>query len=287
MLLQSNAHMQNREAKTAPSEDLRAIVSSLQMSVKCVVFNPSSPTPDHSGLTKSLNTGRMHEPKRCFPIGRSMKIITFCVFSASVVIFMAVANQVCAMQAESTSTTQGSQPKSDDEDPSWITFTPTGARSSFDMPKKPRFVARSFSPVKNEPPIKVRLHLATFNDGKSTLVFGYHDLHEIPRSRKKVNDALDGAVRGSVANVMGQLLTNPTEIKYKHHPGRQFIYVCAQEKTKYVVTARVLMVGKRQYQLSCLMEEEVYDKSIAERFLDSFRLIQPKNDLPPRPRISQ
>ena len=107
--------------------------------------------------------------------------------------------------------------------------------------------------------------------------------------------ARDGAVRGSVINVLGQLLDpneigvkkNPAPITYKKTPGRQYVYQFNQNGELFVVTARVFIGGKRQYQLSCIMAEKIFDDTLAAKFLNSFRIIVPESDLPPRPKMPQ
>ena len=163
------------------------------------------------------------------------------------------------------------------------------------MPKKPRYIERKFPPIQDKPPIKVRLYLATTKDKKTTFVFGYHDLHEKPKDAQQMAGALDGAVRGSVINVLGQLLDpneigvkkNPAPITYKKTPGRQYVYQFNQNGELFVVTARVFIGGKRQYQLSCIMAEKIFDDTLAAKFLNSFRIIVPESDLPPRPKMPQ
>lgn len=179
---------------------------------------------------------------------------------------------------------QENAPSSVLKDNQWVTIAPSGARASFEMPKKPRYIERSFSPVKDEPPIKVRVHMTTVNEGLTTFVFGYHDLHETPESGKKANEVLDGAVKGSIANVLGRLVSGPKKITFKKvNPGREFVYACVQNKKKYIVSARVLLVRRRQYQISCLMEESVFSEDVANQFLNSLRIFEPESDLPPRP----
>ena len=199
------------------------------------------------------------------------------------------ATEVLAFQSPSAN----SPPENSDQKPEfntdhWETIAPTGARASFRMPKKPRYVERSFSPVKDEPPIKVRVHMTTVNEGLTTYIFGYHDLHEQPANQKIVDDTLNGAIKGSVANVLGQLLADPMKIKYTdNNMGREFVYACTQNEKKFIVTSRVFLVNRRQYQLTCLMEESVFDQDVANGFLDSFTIIKSESDLPPRPKTSR
>ena len=175
----------------------------------------------------------------------------------------------------------------------WIKMTPSGAMASFEMPKNPRYVERSFSPIPNKPPIKVRLYLATVATENRTYVFSYHDLHETPQDKKTAKAALDGAVKGSVLNVLGQLvdpqelgLKNPQAISYEGRSGRQFVCRFIQNEKTFIVTARIFLVDKRLYQLSCIMAEP-YDPLVPLRFLKSFEIVVPENDLPPRPRMAK
>ena len=101
---------------------------------------------------------------------------------------------------------------------------------------------------------------------------------------------MDGAVRGSVANVLGQMIGKPSAFKYENNFGRQFVYgyqytPAAKSTTEappkpinFVVISRVLLVGKRQYQLTCLMERSIFDEQLAGKFLNSFKLAKTEQD---------
>lgn len=187
-------------------------------------------------------------------------------------------------------------PATDQQEPwvtgDWLKIEPTGASASVEMPIKPRYIERIFSPIPDEPPIKVRIHLASLGEDALTCVFSYHDLFDKPDSTAKINATLDGAVNGSVANIMGQLATpeelglksNPVVVKKKNFLGRQYVCRFIREGKVHVVTAKVFLVGKRLYQLNCIMPEETYDAHLAAKFINSFELVESENDLPPRPR---
>ncbi len=174
----------------------------------------------------------------------------------------------------------------------WETHRPTGARASFMMPKKPFYVERSFSPLEGRPPIKVRIFVSSVLDGEVTFIFSYHDLHTEPANRQAINEALQGVVRGSVFNVLGNLLPaeevgmtrNPFPIGLDGNPGLQYVYRFARNKEPFIVTSRVFAVGKRIYQLNCIMIEKNYDAFIPAKFLKTIKLYDPDYDLPPRPR---
>lgn len=170
----------------------------------------------------------------------------------------------------------------------WIVIEPTGAFATFEMPKKPRYVERSFAPIKGRAQIKVHLHIATSEDKLSSYIFSYHKMLEPPNTVNAKKKALDGAMRGSVATVNGQLVAEPDEILLKDgkHPGRRFMYVYSQNERSFVVLSRIYLVGSRQYQLSTVMRGDVWMKreAMASWFVNSFRLVKPESDLPPVPR---
>ncbi len=170
------------------------------------------------------------------------------------------------------------------EQTDWPRFTPSDAGASFQMPSKPRYVERVFTPVKGRPTIKVCLHQTVVDQGNTAFLFAYNDLHETPQDRATIDKILDGAVKGSVINVGGQLLSEPNKFNYKTHFGRQFSCRYVQGEKRFIVTARLFLVGKRQYQFTFMMRESMYDERLAAKYLNSFQLVEPENDDPPVPR---
>ncbi len=195
-----------------------------------------------------------------------------------------ISTAASACQPASSSSPQSEQAtQAEPKEGEWRTISPQDALATFRVPKKPRYVERTFTPVANKPPIKVHLYMSTVNEGKATYVFGYHDLHEYPP--KKARDRiLDGAVRGSVVNVEGKLLSDVTRIRFKQHPGRQFYYQYEHTEKLYKVLSRVFLVGKRQYQVSSVALESEFNEALATEFLNSFKLVIIENDEPPVPR---
>ena len=166
----------------------------------------------------------------------------------------------------------------------WILMRPTGAQAEFKAPSKPRYVERSFSPVQNQPPIKVRLYQSLIKQKDEMYIFGYHDLHFAPTDKKRIEETLDGAVRGSFANVSGKLIGH-AKIRYGKYPGRAYVYLYSFKEKIYKVSARVFLVDDRQFQLSTIMPQDNFDDKMAKKFLESFRIVKPDSDLPPRPPV--
>ena len=172
----------------------------------------------------------------------------------------------------------------------WMDLRPTGARAIFKMPVKPRFVERTFTPVKGRPPIKVRLYIGHVPEAKMSFTVNYNDMAEQPHGTKGVNNTFKGVIRGSLNNVSGQLL-DKQEIKIGGVKGRQFAYQFADNQdNQYVALSRVFLKGKRIYQLTVIMdlpsyvEKEEYHEEVAALFLNSFKIVRARHDLPPRPK---
>jgi len=172
--------------------------------------------------------------------------------------------------------TAATQTKPATQEGEWRVISPSDALATVEMPKKPRYIERTFTPVANKPPIKVHLNLATVNEGKTTYIFGYHDLHEAPADARTRDKALEGAVRGSVVNVQGELLSDVTRIRFKKSMGRQFEY--RYDKKSYIVASRVFIVGKRQYQISALSLESALNETLVSKYINSFKLLMIEND---------
>lgn len=168
----------------------------------------------------------------------------------------------------------------------WVKMNPTGSRAVFEMPVTPRFVERTFTPVRGKAPIKVRMHIAATKNGEYSFVFNYSDLHERPRGRGGVDKTLEGAVQASIVNVNGQMAGEVEAIKLpkQNVPGRQYVFVFRDKnQEEYAVISRIFLKGRRQYQLSAVGKREGFDAKVASRFLNSFNAVRPKPDMPPVP----
>ena len=215
--------------------------------------------------------------------------IQFASFALAITVAL-ISTTASAQPASSPPPTQTPQPsqQATDTEPKegeWRTISPSDALATFSAPKKPRYIERTFTPVANKPPIKVHLYMSPINKGKENYIFGYHDLHEIPGNARARDRAIEGAVRGSIINVQGKLLSDVDTIRFKKWPGRQFNYQYLQNEKNFVVLSRVFLVEKRLYQLNAIALESEFDKEIANKFLNSFKLVTIENDEPPVPRI--
>jgi hypothetical protein len=178
----------------------------------------------------------------------------------------------------------------------WLVIKPAEARAEFKVPRKPQLTERMFTPIDNQPPIKVRNHLLTFNNEKGLFLFSYHDLHQVP-AEGAIEETLRGAMHGSILSVNGRLLKPESRIRYHNHPGFSFEFRFANKEVYFKGFSRVFLVGQRQYQITAILEETSFDEKIANAFLNSLRLIEAETetenstdagqkDIPPSERVA-
>lgn len=176
-----------------------------------------------------------------------------------------------------------------DDNEAWVVVEPPRIGVRFEMPNVPTFKEQTLKPVWDRDEIIVRTRSSLSDDGKTNLTFVYHDEAATPTTRKQVNAVLDGAVTGAIALVNGEMLDHK-EFFLKSNKGRDFVYRCEIDDAKLQTThrlkirTRILLVRNRLYAMNYIAEEDVFDINIADRYFDSFELVNIAKDLPPKPR---
>jgi len=157
----------------------------------------------------------------------------------------------------------------------WVQQNPEGANAEFEMPVEPRDLERSFRPVANQPSITVKQKICSMDQGQIVFVFSYHDLHELPQSRVEIQEILDGAVKGSVARVIGQL-QNDEKVSLREHPGRKISYDFNFNGQALKSESEIYLIGSRQYVLNTIFKASNIDTELSEKFFDSFNPFSPE-----------
>ena len=171
----------------------------------------------------------------------------------------------------------------------WHVVSPPGVGASVEMPTIPQFKQQWLQPVRDREEILVRTRSSVINNGNTNLTFVYHDEHRTPVGRIQVKRVLDGAMSGAMALVNGELITQD-EIFIGSHKGRDFVYSCEigdaklQKVHDLKIRTKLMLVGQRLYSLNYISVMSDYDENVADRFFDSFQLVNSPNDLPPKPR---
>jgi hypothetical protein len=112
------------------------------------------------------------------------------------------------------------------------------------------------------------LHMYTVGVNKTMYGVNYADY---PAKIKKVSikQVFDSSRTGAVANLKGKL-SSEKDIKLGDHPGRE---IQIEVAGKRLFRVRVYLVGQRLYQVVVFGTKEAATSKLADRFLDSFKLV--------------
>jgi len=155
----------------------------------------------------------------------------------------------------------------------WFTITDDASGTEFRLPVKPKYREKTFSPIAGQAAVVNHRHVA-YPSKVSSFEFSWKDLHEAPANHVQRSKALDGAVKGAVVNVIGQL-DRVEKIKSGKVAGREFDFTfsLANPKTKkstlYSGRSRVFIKGSRRYQLDVLTPQGQEDPVATKKFFDS------------------
>ena len=155
----------------------------------------------------------------------------------------------------------------------WFTISDSVSNAEVRLPGKPKYIERAFSPIAGRDAV-VNHRYVVYLNGISSFEYSWKDLHDVPATAKSLNEALDGAVKGTVVNVIGQL-DRMDKIRSGKVPGREydFSFSLANPKTKtstmYSGRSRVFIKGNRRYQLDVLTPQGKEDAEATKKLFDS------------------
>ena len=163
-------------------------------------------------------------------------------------------------------------------DGQWLKHAPNESNAEIMMPAKPQMSQRTFRPVADQPFIKVKTWRCTANGGQVVFTMSYHDLHQSPKSRDEIRQTLDGAVKGTLALLLGKLESSEN-IKLRDYLGRKFTYSFSFADQALHADAEVYLIGKRQYMLNTIFKSTGYDPTISQKYFETFNPFDPQTEL--------
>lgn len=155
----------------------------------------------------------------------------------------------------------------------WYTISDRDSNSVIRLPGKPKYKQVSFSPIEGRGALTNHLYTVIVN-GQSSVTYSWYDMHEAPKTGAQLKETLDGAVRGSVVNVLGRV-DRMEGIKSGKIPGREFdfTFTVTPPKTKkelvYSGRSRVFVSGKRRYQIDVLSPKGKEEAGPTKKLFDS------------------
>ena len=163
-------------------------------------------------------------------------------------------------------------------DGQWIKHAPNESNAEIMMPAKPQMSERTFRPVADQPFIKVKTWRCTANGGQVVFTMSYHDLHQSPKSGVEIRQTLDGAVKGTLALLLGKLESSEN-VKLRDYQGRKFTYSFSFADQALHADAEVYLIGKRQYMLNTIFKSTGYDPAISKTYFTTFNPFDPPSEL--------
>ena len=162
-------------------------------------------------------------------------------------------------------------------DGQWIKHAADDSNAEIMMPANPRLSERTFRPVAGQPFIQVKTWLCTADKGQIVFRMSYHDLHQQPETLKQINKTLDGAVKGAVAQVVGNTVDTVEEVKVRTYPGRKFAYEFTFGDQALKSDVEIYLIGKRQYMLSTIFKPSKYQPELSQKFFETFNPFDPED----------
>ena len=119
----------------------------------------------------------------------------------------------------------------------------------------------------------LELHTHALDTGEFSYMVAYNDYPQYLVRNANVDEMLDGARDGAVDNVNGTLV-GERRIRLQGHPGRELWIEATMKGQRGLAQARIYLVDARLYQVIAGGLKDSFSESNAERFLNSFLLVQ-------------
>ncbi len=181
-----------------------------------------------------------------------------------------------AQTAAASSVQKESTAEVSEQSDGWFTVVDAVSNTEFRLPAKPKYIERSWTPIAGRSAVTNHRYVG-YPDKESSFEFSWMNLHEAPENGRQLSDALNGAVKGAVVNVLGQL-DRVDKINSGRTQGREFDYTftVTNPKSKKEFTfsgrSRVFIKGSRRYQLDVITVQGKEDKVATKKLFDSLTI---------------
>jgi len=155
----------------------------------------------------------------------------------------------------------------------WFTVADETSQVEVRLPSEPTYQERSWSPISGRKALTNHIYLALANNKQISVDYSWYDIHEAPSTPKEIKATLEGAVKGSVVNVFGEL-TRMDMAKSGNVPGREFDFKFTIKLPQGKMAAmsgqsQIFLKGKRRYQLTVISHAGKEDKELTQKLFDS------------------
>jgi hypothetical protein len=172
--------------------------------------------------------------------------------------------------------TKESNAKITEQSDGWVTISDDESNTQWRFPGKPTYKEFKFYPIAGRDAV-VNHFYKVLIDNRTEVAYSWMDLHEAPSRGKQLNDSLEGAVKGAVVNVLGQL-NQMEKITVNKVQGREYDYTFSlrdpRGNSDLLISgyARVFIKGNRQYQMHVLTPKGKEEPELTKKYFDSLMI---------------
>ena len=174
--------------------------------------------------------------------------------------------------AAATAVVKESTAQIEQQSDGWFTVVDNESMVEVRLPGNPKYKEITFSPIVGRSAVVNHLYNSVVNK-ETTVDYSWMDLHDAPTGKKQMKAALDGAVKGAVVNVFGQL-DRMDPIKSGKVEGREFDFNFrwnAPNGKSLILSgrSRIFIKGNRRYQLNVICPKGKEDDDMVSKLFDS------------------
>ena len=174
--------------------------------------------------------------------------------------------------AAATAVVKESSAQIDQQSDGWFTVVDDTSMVEVRLPGNPKYKEITFSPIVGRAAVVNHLYNSVVNK-QTTVDYSWMDLHDAPVGNKQMKEALDGAVKGAVVNVFGEL-TRMDAIKSGKVQGREFDFNFrwnAPNGKSIMLSgrSRIFIKDNRRYQLNVIGPKGKMDDDMVSKLFDS------------------
>jgi hypothetical protein len=180
--------------------------------------------------------------------------------------------EVPQQQQATSSVAKESEARIDQQSDGWFAISDDDSKVDVRLPGKPKYKEVTFSPIAGRSAVVNHIYNSLTADKQISVDYSWMDLHEAPVGRA-LKEALDGAVKGSVVNVFGEL-NRMDPIKSGQVDGRDFQFrfsINTPDGKTHMLSghSRVFIQGNRRYQLNVIAPEGKEDEDMVKKLFES------------------
>ncbi|MBI5564917.1 MAG: hypothetical protein HY870_08485 [Chloroflexi bacterium] len=121
---------------------------------------------------------------------------------------------------------------------------------------------------------QIDFHMFLAESGNVAYMVGYSDYPAEIVQQSNPEQMLDGGRDCAAANLKGQVISED-KLTLDTHPGREFTINATANNLAVTVQARMYLVENRLYQIMLVTPKSEFNRTEADSFLKSFKLLQP------------